>query len=1601
MPEHPLHGDALDVDMVDNEEFHLTEPQQETLEFWLRRCQRERRHPSEMEIQSIAALENLSIDTVISWFHAQRPTQWADPNTAAAAAADGGLPSSNAVPPHPDVLLQVSEYAARRANDDGACSNAQSRKADTGRHYRCTVGCDFSTDDLDTWRRHLRNRFPQHFWHCVLCRVNRRKPFICHRRDKIFQHLQKAHSVIPQSQYERLRNESEIQHEGRFPSHCPFENESGCCPERFQSWEEFIQHCLYHLNERSHDSLWQIRFKPRHPEDDDDNANSGPSSTSSSGNAWSGSNGPLFSAKAESSSHTGYNTTRRPSRTTDMWRENNLNARPSALIDVKSYRVVNCPQRDWKWLALDYSWAAERCEGSRLPYKPDTLVQPDGLLERTQLPIMFRRAIWLTREMGYRYLWIDMLCDPIEYAQKRDAIYKQAALIIVIVGSKQSPDHIWHFTCDYKNLRTVLSWAHNSIWNYTFDHLRNLGQGAYGIVDEVCLGIGDEDRSRPTRQTFARKVLLSRRDGRILRPRYLQEIEILQKFDHPNISKFVAAYVQRQSLNILMLPVAECDLRELLSRPKSWAHKFAFLPRWFLSLAHAIEYMHSLSCRHKDIKPANILISGQDVLLSDFGTSHDFSTSDSRSSGPGFMTPKYCAPEVAQKQQRGRKADIFSLGCVFLEMITVYLRQKLDSLSRYLGFKSKSRDAEGVYHQRIPGMHAWLRYLSSFKLLPYQERIVHITAQMLDETPSKRPTALHIRKALSSENLGYAVWSTRRTLTQGSQTKALRCGLVKTTTRGQMDVSKLALRARIQAYEPPEAVIMKADLRSKAEGVFLWVALSLSYRCCDSGLLQTSTANTQVLPGTVSQVRTASVSVLCSLLDNTGSLELIIVSSNGNAVLQLAAISYTWGSETYNKPSTYRGKTHAISSNHNGALQALRLLTASSVSFVAGGFNTANVADARCKPIKQNLSSTSEALLPVLCILDSDSIFTGAVGKEKALSPEAIIEQALFTQAGAATILEFLTVHRSHYKSLHRHVYYTGNLHGRYCAELTGPWVSAAYDPRDEIYALIGLMPELSPTHIDVDYTAGASQGLKQGHALPDRMSKPGHTTVEGVLPNDKSQSRKQSCAQAESLAQHQRGPLSALKKAVQASTSLLRRNTSNFRSGSLDRSRFWRTLKSKVSQFDNVAFRYEQKILLAVVDQKSKVANVVRRNFRDLMSPVQGRGTCSKHGPNRRALTLLGTPSDSLSKPAMRREHEYNAGAQPISFNATSGMLPDSTPSGRFLSYAARDEATELQAEVAGPRSLIPRHSPQDHESLPNHSQESTNLSCCAHSQEMADEGENALVAHIGQSFLDGKYDESPTLVDDFADYVVEVGDLGFIPISTISRTLAKQSRYTCNDNDNSLLPFRPLPEDHEAPDICSDTDSDAFSICSSSQMVNSIRSVSSCTSLASLAYADIERPPSPTIIALRTGPESTDVGGASSLNEEPFDRDETMETDTVSTGAKLGPVRAKHGGTVETIRHAPKIHYGTIASGNGLIKDGQGRDAILEWLNGNNKEIVCICFEIEAAGSMNDFPCIVIRGVCDYADGRKNDKWPDYAAAVAAVFAKEMLDDLDAGKR
>lgn len=82
------------------------------------------------------------------------------------------------------------------------------------------------------------------------------------------------------------------------------------------------------------------------------------------------------------------------------------------------------------------------------------------------------------------------------------------------------------------------------------------------------------------------------------------------------------------------------------------------------------------------------------------------------------------------------------------------------------------------------------------------------------------------------------------------------------------------------------------------------------------------------------------------------------------------------------------------------------------------------------------------------------------------------------------------------------------------------------------------------------------------------------------------------------------------------------------------------------------------------------------------------------------------------------------------------------------------------------------------------------------------------------------------------------------------------------------------------------------------------------------------------------------------------------------------------------------PLVHLGLIGSSDGSMRSGERRDEVA------GREGI-LAFEMEAAGIWDVFPCVVIKGVSNYADGHKSKMWQWYAAATSAACTKAFLDE------
>jgi serine/threonine protein kinase len=215
-----------------------------------------------------------------------------------------------------------------------------------------------------------------------------------------------------------------------------------------------------------------------------------------------------------------------------------------------------------------------------------------------------------------------------------------------------------------------------------YRHLAHLGSGAYASVDMVCHSTGS-----PPSAVYARKTFRTAGGGNRERvfERAREEFAILRRLNHPHILAALEIYQYQNRPCIMMAQVAETDLAEYLETTDELPdveperlRRISAMVDWSGCLIQALDYIHQEKVRHKDIKPSNILIVNGQVILADFGISKDLIDQQTTATTTGNVgTLMYCAPEVlVDNHPRGRASDVFSMGCVLLEISTVVLDSK-------------------------------------------------------------------------------------------------------------------------------------------------------------------------------------------------------------------------------------------------------------------------------------------------------------------------------------------------------------------------------------------------------------------------------------------------------------------------------------------------------------------------------------------------------------------------------------------------------------------------------------------------------------------------------------------------------------------------------------------------------------------------------------------------------------------------------------------------------------------------------------------------------------------------------------------------------------
>ncbi|CAB4442057.1 MAP kinase [Rhizophagus irregularis] len=250
-----------------------------------------------------------------------------------------------------------------------------------------------------------------------------------------------------------------------------------------------------------------------------------------------------------------------------------------------------------------------------------------------------------------------------------------------------------------------------------FEFIRELGQGAYGVV---CAAKNTE-----TGEQVAIKKVTKVFEKNILAKRALREVKLLRHFNgHENITSILDMDITNvQDFNEIYLfqELMEADLHQIIrsEQPLTDAHFQYFI----YQICRGLKYIHSANVLHRDLKPGNLLVNADcELKICDFGLARGFS--DSPDHNAGFMTEYvatrwYRAPEIMLSFQNYTKAiDMWSVGCIFAEMLggkpLFKGRDYVDQLNQILGILG-TPDEETL--RRVGSERAQI-YISSLPKMP-------------------------------------------------------------------------------------------------------------------------------------------------------------------------------------------------------------------------------------------------------------------------------------------------------------------------------------------------------------------------------------------------------------------------------------------------------------------------------------------------------------------------------------------------------------------------------------------------------------------------------------------------------------------------------------------------------------------------------------------------------------------------------------------------------------------------------------------------------------------------------------------------------------------
>ena len=354
-------------------------------------------------------------------------------------------------------------------------------------------------------------------------------------------------------------------------------------------------------------------------------------------------------------------------------------------------------------------------------------------------------------------------CLPDDESPEEPTLLRRQSSDLALTYQTQIPSSLPKFDWTGQNRGFHVTYESEEL--VPMSSIATLGSGSSGIVEAVrCNG-------RPlARKTI--RLFPGRFRSRSIQETIRTEIAVMRRLSHRHVTQLIGTYSTKRSFSMLIYPVCQYDLKQLMEECEEMRQQQSAAgvqrARWIRitakrsaqCMAQALEYLHENQVRHSDIKPSNVLYKisrnggAAHVYLTDFDISkmvEDY-TETGTTGIPRAFTRQYAPPETLNAERRGRSIDVFSLGCIFKEILAMLLCAEAYPTGRYLPYAQYLNE----FHAEVESLGNHNGVVEGLRIPRRQiTRFADLIISMTQEIPDDRPLAADVAQWLGANDCCY------------------------------------------------------------------------------------------------------------------------------------------------------------------------------------------------------------------------------------------------------------------------------------------------------------------------------------------------------------------------------------------------------------------------------------------------------------------------------------------------------------------------------------------------------------------------------------------------------------------------------------------------------------------------------------------------------------------------------------------------------------------------------------------------------------------------------------------------------------------------------